>query len=459
MLSLVRTVAVLPVAVVFLFGFFIFAACNWNDISDVALANFSSSDGWELIGTEATDDWVLTERFSFSGSQVTVRPSDMFANITTAALPNVSIGQVLNLRRNTYYRLRIDGRFVPDAGAATTGSIPSIQLRIGRSTGNASSVDTGFVTMNSTPTTWTVITLLFNSGNIQSVDFEIVVGRGTRAGNLIISNFVAERVNRDDILGNDARSLDRKQVDGRDNLITTDWVYGLPLSPIGSYIPLLSDWNINGDITARVVRHQGAAQLRPWLLELSLDPHGSGFVNSRIAVRSGRYYRMTFDYRIMNTLVPQSIDPEGPFGVDRFGLFASLNGRQSDILRRDDRSNFNHYEATRSSPAATPGWRTSEPIFIRARGNTLDITLNLGFPGGGETSGSVDIANIILEEVGVTAVPVNQPFLQDAGANVGVIIAWVIFVIVLTTAVIIGLIIGITIYTSRRRNAKEAEIL
>jgi len=445
-----RAVTVLPVLFAVALGLFVLSACDSGGRT-VATANFSSAEGWELVGDGIPNDWILTDRFSFSDNRISTRPVDLFAGTTAAALPAVALGQTLNLSRNSYYRIRIDGAFIPDVIGTTQGSLPSVRLRAGGAAEDVAMVETSALNMNNNPETWTVVRLYFYSGNRSSVDFEIVFGRGTRPGELIIRNFIAERVRRNDILGNDARSLNRKQIDGQNNLITTDWTYGLPTAA-NSYVTLPDDWNAHG-VSARVVRNLGAAQ--PWFLELSLTAHGSGFVNSQIAVRRGHYYRLTFDVRILQELLPKSDDPEGPFGGDRFGIFASLNSHQSDILRfsRNERDNrFNFHQVNMQ-------WRTSTPIFIRARSDVLDLALNLGFPDGGEVRGIVQVFNIRLEEVGVTAIPVHQPFVQDAGANIGVIVAWITFAIILTTAIIIGFIIGIKIYTSRRRNAKETQTL
>ncbi|MCL2370998.1 MAG: hypothetical protein FWC80_07220 [Firmicutes bacterium] len=457
--------AVMLSLVVFVLAVVSFAltACGGND-ANIKTADFGSADGWAL--TQASGDLTLDD-FVFENNQVIFEP-----RLLVGANDAISIGQPLNLSRNSYYEIRVVARFYAN-NATGAHTQPRLRLRVGGSDENISMVETGTRTAHQThmisystvtnahaiPNVNTPIVLVFNSGSHTNPYLEIMIGRvsGTLAGSLRISGFEARRVSQDEVretsrvvggveqLGRDGRSLDRAKLNGRNNLLEplidlANDIDRLPQSTVTGELPY--EWTAHGDITTSLYRHHGQG-VDLYRIVMTLDEQGSGFISNTVSVQRGRYYRFTFSYRIPNTLVQTSEISL----ANRIGLFASLNGHQRDILSREgaDRNRFNFANATPGTQL-----RHSEPIFFYSRGDTLDITLNLGLAGS-EVRGTVYIFNIMLEEVGVTALPTFEPFVQRDSRPIGFVIAWVVIAVIITIVVIAGAIIGIKFYTSRRR--------
>ena len=392
---------------------FVLAACS--DGSQIEYADFSSRQGWTI---NQGSDAVFT---------------DGYLDID-ATQHHAELGQAFNLRRNSYYVVSVQYRFTGGAGTR-----PEVIMAAGSVVGprNLRAGDD-----------WTEQRLFFFSGDYTDANFRLEVraaGAGAAADGVVrLRRFEVRRIARSEAMGNNALPLDRHI----GNLIQTNWRAAAEAGQNPS------DWTAVGDnLNFQTVRDDGG-MLYHISLSFTNNALGSGYIYSRIPVRRGRHYRLTFNYSLPANITGNPHTDDDRFAGRTFGLFASLRGHQSDILAHGRQTGTtDRFNYTRSRGA---NFWAAEPIYFYAHRDRLDITVNLGFPGGGEARGTALIRNIILEEVDVTSMPDN-PFFQSDGSSrpTGEIVA-VTLLIVLAMVAAAGIFIGCYIYL-RKKSQKSKE--
>jgi len=419
---LARVVWLLP-ALLAVAAIFAMSACA-GDGGPVNSADFNSAAGWENHSGVNTD-------YNFEGEILNVR----------ASAHRAVLGQDFNFRANTYFVVTMQYRFTSDGGSSTT------RPRVGLAVGNVETE--GTFPMVPLGPDWSTHRIHFFSGTHTEAEFRLTVNIATQSLGLVqFRHLQVTQISQSAAMGHNALSLSRDT----GNLIKTQWVpEGSPSGWHSNELP--AGWTAsNPNMGTRIDRVSATG----YSLTLSFDEFGSGHIVSRVPVVRGRYYRLTFTYRISDRI---NRTPAGDqiFPNRVFGLFASLQGHQNDILphgmqppqgQTNDRFNFyNRFDGERNN--------RNDPVFFFAQRDHLYITFNLGIPNGGESLGSVEIWNIQLEEVDITT-PQTGAFIQGVPPEmpIGAIIA-VTIALVLAAGVLAGGIIFV-VKRKKKNTSKES---